>query len=307
MNIAFFGTSDRSLPILKVLNQHFNLVFCITKTDTKIGRAQKLEVPKVKIWADQNNIDCLKINSVKKQEQQITKELTTRKVDLGIVADFGFIITKPIIDTPKFGLINVHFSLLPKYRGASPIQFALLKGDQKTGITYYLMDDKLDTGSIIYQSEYKIKGDETSGELYAILFDKVAQELPKVITDYTQESLTHTTQNHSKASYTYSDSHPQSTYIFKEDAKINWQEPFSIIEKQVRAYNPWPISWTTLGELETGLNLKIKPSKDKGLKVKIHQAQLQQGKLIPEKIQVEGKKIMTWKEFANGYLDKTSS
>ncbi len=146
MKIAFFGTSDKSTPIVEGLHNNFDLALCMTKTDTKIGRKQKVRETAVKVWAKEHGINYLCIESIKESESAVAKELKKHKIELGVVADFSFIIPKSIINTPKYGLINVHFSLLPKLRGASPLQHAILQGLRETGVTYYLVDEEMDTG-----------------------------------------------------------------------------------------------------------------------------------------------------------------
>ena len=154
MNVAFFGTSDKSLPILNTLKEGFNLSLCITKADTKVGRRQELKESGVKTWAKGNNVDYLCIDSIETSQKEIIKKLKKNDIKIGVVADFSFMIPIEIIETPKHGLINIHFSLLPKLRGASPVQHAILKGLDETGITYYLMNERMDTGDILRQIKH---------------------------------------------------------------------------------------------------------------------------------------------------------
>ncbi len=205
-----------------------------------------------------------------------------------------------LINTPKFKLINIHFSLLPKYRGASPVQQAILNGDETTGITYYIMDKGMDTGAILQQVEYKIPANLTAGELYQKLFVLAAQKLPQVVNDYVSQIITPLPQDNARATYTYSKTHPKNTFIYKEDAKIDWNAGAAQIERQTRAYNPWPIAWTTLGDLKQVFH--VKPDKNENLKVKIFEATVEKNELNIKKIQVEGGKVLSWKEFTNGYL-----
>ncbi len=230
MKIAFFGTSNRSIPILNALKANFELVLCITKEDSKAGRHQVLRENGVKTWAKSNNIPYICIQKLDNEGVfKVIGPLKSYAVDIGVVADFSLIIKQEIIDTPPFKLINIHFSLLPKYRGACPVQFAILNGDTKTGITFYLMDKNMDTGKILAQVEYTLIGSETSGELYKILFEIAAQKLPNVIKEYVSGKTTPLPQNdtqatldariaRSTATYTYSKTHPKNTFIYKEDA-----------------------------------------------------------------------------------------
>lgn len=313
MNVAFFGTSDRSEPILEALRNHFNLCLCVTKSSRRVGRHQRKEDTLVKKWASEKNIDVFEIDTPKNKDtlNALSKALSKRKVGLIVVADFGFILPKTFVEEWQGKIINIHFSLLPKYRGANPVQAAIIQGEEETGITFLLMSPKMDAGPLLYQVKHKLTGKETSGELYEILFEKAAKHLPDVIKKYKNGHLNPRKQEEKKARYYFSPSHPQSTYIYKEDAKIDWNEPAEKIERKIRAFNPWPIAWTTLNELENATNneesplfnqnFKLKKNIDKNLRLKIYNAELDDGKLKPKKVQVEGKNIIDWESFKNGY------
>ncbi len=309
LKIAFFGTSDRSIPILESLNKHFELVLCITKTDTKIGRKQEIKETGVKKWAREHVIKYTEISSLKEYDLDLVlNELGRTKPTYGIVADFSYIIPESIINFFGGRLINIHFSLLPKYRGASPVQFAILNGDETTGITFQLVSKRLDAGDILNQTGYKMNGSETSGELYETLFEVAAGRVPEVIEGYKSGSIKPMPQNEDNATYTYSRTHPHHTFIFKEDGLINWKNDADSIERKIRALNPWPIAWTYLKDLQEASCLahgkfKFREHVNPELTVKIYSAHLEKGKLYIDKLQVEGKKIMTWEEFENGYLE----
>lgn len=333
MKIAFFGTSDRSIPILNTLSDSFSfpnasssnleLVLCITKQDSKVGRHHITKETAVKTWAKSHNIPSFCIEKLDNEgvskltsfacvveQLKIVELLKSSAVDVGVVADFSLILKQEIVDTPPFKLINIHFSLLPKYRGASPVQFAILNGDKKTGISFYLMDKNMDTGKILAQVEYTLTGNETSGELYKTLFDIAAKKLPNVITEYVGGKITPVPQDESLATYTYSKTHPKNTFIYKEDAQIDWSKDIEYIKRAIRAYNPWPISWSTLSDLDNSQflrekGLKIRAGANKSLKIKfyeldeVHDVRLRRW---TAKVQVEGGKILSWKDFENGYL-----
>ncbi len=302
-NIAFFGTSDRSIPILETLYQNHNLSLCVTKSDVKVGRHQTLKETGVKHWAIQKRVHLLTIDSINAETTRIIiEQILGSNTTIGVVADFSFILPLSVIDTPKHKIINIHFSLLPKYRGASPVQHAILNSDTKTGITYYVMDKGMDTGPIIHQIEYNLKMNETSGELYRALFEIAAKNLPKVIDEYISAAITPTAQNNASATYSYSKTHPKSTFIFKDDARIDWTQNGAQIERTVRAFDPWPVAWTTLAELGGALSLNLKESADKNMAVKIHKARLADGALVIDELQPAGKRRMSWKDFSNGYF-----
>lgn len=306
--IVFFGTSDRSVPILEALKTNFDLALCITKEDVLVGRHQTPKEVEVKRWAGENRVNCVTISkSLKNESEKIIEQIKLSEANIGVVADFGFIIPQEILAIFTKGLINIHFSLLPKYRGAGPVQFAILNGDGETGITYQLMEKTLDTGPIVKQITHKLDGTETSGELYRTLFKLSADHLPSVLQKYLRDELIPKSQAKAQASYTYSPSHPTATHIYKEDAKIDWLNNIQKIASAVRAYNPWPIAWTTLGELQDAKDKivnfsQIKDPKSASKTVKIHSVQISEGKIAIEKIQPEGGKILLWKQFKNGYL-----
>lgn len=302
MKIAFFGTSDRSTPILNTLKDRFDLKLCITKCDEPVGRKQELREVRVKKWAKDNKVDFVEIRNMKESKLDVMNEIKKRNIELGVMADFGFIVPKEVIDTLPMGIINIHFSTLPKYRGASPVQFALLNGDPKVGITYYLMDENMDTGDILEQYEYTIDANDTSGTLYEKLFVEASEKVASIIERYLGGKLKPRKQDDTHASYTYSRSRPRSTLVHKEDSKITWNIKPEEIKRVIKAYNPWPIAWTSLKELADGMGFETKSSKQNELYIKIYDANVTDGKLQIERIQVEGKKIMGWDDFKNGYL-----
>ena len=308
MKIVFFGTSERSLPILNSLKSNFDLDLCITKKDQLVGRKQELKECAVKTWSKNNNIDFVEVNNLRETDlDKVLSVIKKEKIEYGVVCDFSVIIPEEVIQLFGKNLINIHFSLLPKYRGACPIQFAVLNGDKHTGITFHVVDAKLDHGEIIHQIVYTMDQTETSGELYETLFKISAEKIPEVIRNYSEGTITPLFQEENEATYTYSPNHPTSTFIYKEDAEINWRKKPEVIERKIRAFNPWPIAWATLGEIESAKNLsigkiKLKPHINRNLKVKIFKGELVEEKLRILELQVEGKNRMTWKAFESGYL-----
>lgn len=309
--VAFFGTSDRSTPILEALKTNFDLVLCVTKEDVLVGRHREPKEVEVKRWAKANGVKFVTIaKSLKEEKEKIIEQIKSSKAEVGVVADFGFIIPQEILAVFPKGLINIHFSLLPKYRGASPVQFAILNDDSQTGITYQLMEFTLDTGPIIFQLPYPLAGTETSGQLYQTLFKPAAQQLPVVLQKYLDGKLTPQKQDETQASYTHSPSHQKNTYIYKEDAKINWNAPVEKIDAGVRAYNPWPIAWTTLGNMQSARTkivgfTQLKDPRNASKIVKIYTTQLAlDGRIGILQLQPESGKILHWQEFCNGFLIK---
>lgn len=303
MNIAFFGTSNKSTPILEGLkNSEFNLKLCITKNHIKVGRKQKTKTTAVKDWANKNRVQVITIPNLNVESKDtVLKSLKDNNIDLIVVADFAYIVPEEIFNYPTYKTINIHFSLLPNYRGSSPVQFSILNGDKKTAISYVLMDKKLDAGPIIHQTTHKILNTDTTGSLYKRLFEIAGTDIADVIKNYVDGKYKPKKQNKNKATYTYSPTHPKSTLIYKEDAKIDWLKSPKDIHNMIRAYYPWPIAWTTLKEFDKNY-VKIKPNKDLSKKVKIYKSQIKNGRLKIEFLKIEGKKKISWNDFKNGYL-----
>ncbi len=307
MRTAFFGTSKHSRPILEALKNEFDLSLCVTKSDRIVGRSQKREPTKVKKWSRENKIKIFEVDNFKNKEEDLLEALTEQRVDLIIVADFGFIITDRIINAYQGKIVNIHFSLLPKYRGANPVQAAILNGDSITGITYLLMSKEMDAGDILHQIKHPLEGSETTESLYKDLFKIAAQNIPKVIKGYIGGEIEPKKQNPKDATYHFSPSHPKSTYVYKEDARIDWTEDPQNIDRKIRAFYPWPIAWTTLEELEKNSDnrlsekIKLRENVNKDTTIKIYEAVLEKHGLSPTQVQVAGKSKIGWAEFKNGY------
>ncbi|MBU2634871.1 methionyl-tRNA formyltransferase, partial [Patescibacteria group bacterium] len=202
-----------------------------------------------------------------------------------IVASYGKIIPKKILEIPKYGCLNVHPSLLPKYRGPSPIQTTILNGDKKTGVTIILMDEKIDHGPIISNSKFEIRNSKlTYGELNVKLAKLGVKLLIETIPKWIRGEIKIKPQDHSKATYT--------KILKREDGKIDWSKSAQEIERQVRAFNPWPGTFTFIKH------------KNKTLRIKVLEADISKdNKLIIKKLQPEGKKAMSFEEFKRGYHD----
>lgn len=236
MRIIFAGTPDISAAVLQTLiNCKYNIVACLTQPDRPKGRGRKLTASPVKELAIQNGIHLLQPKTLK--ENTIQQQLKLLKPDLMIVLAYGLILPQVVLDIPTDGCINIHASLLPRWRGAAPIQHAILAGDSETGITMMQMDAGLDTGDIIKHYPCKISTNDTSASLCNSL-TKVAQAA--IIDTLEQHKFTGIKQDETQA--TYADK------INKNDAHINWNSPAHIIERKIRAYNPWPIAYTHLDD-----------------------------------------------------------
>lgn len=278
MKIVFIGTPEFGAIILKRLAKHYKPVLVITQPD-KPGNRKQITCSEVKKTAQEHNIPI----------SYSLKDI--KEPDLIILAAFSQILPKEILEMPKYGSLNVHPSLLPKYRGASPIQQTILNNDKETGVTVYLMDEKMDHGKIISFSKIpvpKTTYQKLSQKLAELGADLLIETIPKWI----NKEIKAKPQNEAKASYT--------KLIKKQDAKIDWNKPANKIERQIRAFHPWPGAFTFFKKQSKVIRTKILEadvSKDpEQLSVKC-----KKDYLIIKKLQPEGKKPITGKEFLRGY------
>ena len=268
MKIIYLGTPEFSAVILEALiNSDHEIAAVITNPDAPIGPKQILTPSPVKIIAEKNKIPIIKLEEIQKD------------ADLAIVAAYGKIIPKNILNIPRYGTINVHPSLLPKYRGASPIQNTILNGDKKTGVTIMKLDEEMDHGPILAQAELPIAGNDTYESLSQKLTILGEKLLIKTIPDYVSGKIKPVEQKHAEATYT--------KIIKKEDGKIDWSKSATEIERIIRAFYPWPAAWAIW----------------EGKVLKILEAEVRGDNLEIKKLQLEGGKILSIKEFLNGHKD----
>ena len=265
LRTVFFGTSEFGLPALEWLFQNTDLQAVITTPDKPSGRKQELIPSPVKQWAERNNIRLLQPDDLKDEVfQNVLRDLDP---EVAIVASYGKIIPQKVLDIPKYKSLNLHPSLLPKYRGATPVQNAILNGDKITGTTLMLMDDKMDHGPILAQKKYDIWPKTTYPQLHEELGKLSAEVLAENWEEYVKGELTPQPQDEAKAIYV--------KLLTKEDGKIDWKKEASEIERQIRAFTPWPGTYTVSGE-DT---------------IKIFKAQISDKKLVPGETLIENKKL----------------
>lgn len=313
MKIIFMGTPEFSVIILKgLINRGFKPVLVVTETDKPVGRKKVITPPPVKTLAQEQNIP---IEQPKKIEECKLK-IKNLRPDLIVVAAYGQIIPKSILDIPRYGCLNVHPSLLPRWRGPSPIQYAILNNDRKTGVTIILVDEKIDHGPILGQREIIIDENETGKTLYKKLADLGNRLLLGTIFHLGKGLVKARPQNEEKATY--------SKVLRREDGKINWKKTAEEIERQIRAFELWPESFTLWQSTRKLLKIKILKARileskggiaypvGKTLTVPQNQICVQCGKgflpgkgdfLVIERLQLEGKKEMTSEEFLRGHLN----
>jgi methionyl-tRNA formyltransferase len=237
LNIIFMGTPQFVVPVLEGLigSQH-NVIGVFTQPPRPSGRGQQIQKSPVHECADKNNIPVLTPKSLKGEEAQ--KEFLALKPDVAVVSAYGLLLPKIILDAPKYGCINIHVSLLPRWRGASPIQYAILKGDTETGVTIMKMDVGMDTGDMIAQQSLPITNTTTSKELYDTLFKLGAQMVVPILND--ADNIKATVQDESRATH--------APMIKKEEGKIDWSHSAIDIDRRIRAFNPWPATYCMTGD-----------------------------------------------------------
>ncbi len=239
--VVFFGTPSLTVPFLDALiNSDYSISAVITQPDRPAGRKNILTSPPVKKLAEQQGIKIIQVETLREEliqeDKSIFDEFGSLKADVYVVVAFGLIIPERVFSIPKFGAINVHPSLLPKYRGASPIQSAILNNDRTTGITIMKLDSGMDTGPIIDQMEIKLTQDETTPTLTEKITKIGPAFLIKTLNDYLNGKLVPEPQDNSKSSTT--------KQLTKKDGQIDWSQPAHKIESQIRAYQFWPGSYT---------------------------------------------------------------
>lgn len=235
MRIVYLGTPDFAVkPLLNLIGNGYNIVAVVCNHDKPVGRKQVLTPPPVKAVALENNIPCYQYDKIRVEGVEDLKAL---KPDLMVTCAFGQILSQEILDIPRLGVINIHASLLPKYRGASPIHYAILNGESKTGITIMKTDIGIDTGDIIMQEEIDIPENQTMGELFESLSVLGAELIVKALPSIIDGTCTFTKQDDKIATLT--------KIIKKDMAKIDWNNNAKDIVNQIRAFNPSPVAFTT--------------------------------------------------------------
>ncbi|TYL40838.1 methionyl-tRNA formyltransferase [Dickeya sp. ws52] len=239
LRIIFAGTPDFAAQHLAaLLSSEHEIVGVFTQPDRPAGRGNKLTPSPVKMLAEQHNLPVFQPKSLRPSEsQQLVAELSA---DVMVVVAYGLILPQAVLDMPRLGCINVHGSLLPRWRGAAPIQRALWAGDRLTGITIMQMDAGLDTGAMLHKIECPILPDDTSATLYDKLANLGPQGLLHTLTQLSASQVTAVAQDDSLATY--------AEKLSKEEARLDWHLSAEQLERCIRAFNPWPVSYFMVEE-----------------------------------------------------------
>ncbi|MBM7685505.1 methionyl-tRNA formyltransferase [Defluviitalea raffinosedens] len=302
MKVVFMGTPDFAVPCLqKLIDEKYYIAAVVTQPDRPKGRGKKMVAPPVKELAEKYNIPVFQPEKVRSPE--FIEVLRSIAPDLIVVIAFGQILPKEILDIPTYGCINVHGSLLPKYRGAAPIQWAIINGEKITGVTTMFMDEGMDTGDMILKKEIFIEPEYTAGDLHNIMAPVGAELLKETLNELIRGNIKREKQDENEATY--------APMLKKENGLIDWSQPSYKIVNLIRGLSPWPSAYTfykdqmikiwkaevydkiyefnAIGEI-------VEVIKNKGLIVKTGDSSL----LITE-IQAPNGKRMTVEEYLRGH------
>ncbi|SHH17319.1 methionyl-tRNA formyltransferase [Clostridium grantii] len=299
MNIVFMGTPEFAVPSLKILIKNFNVIGVFTQPDKPKGRGNKVTISPIKEVALENNIKVYQPKSLRK-DTEIIQELKDLDPDYIIVVAYGQILSKEVLNIPKYACINLHASLLPKYRGAAPINWAIINGETVSGNTSMLMDVGLDTGDMLLKQQVDIEENMTAGELHDILKDIGGELLIKTIEGYSKKEIKSIKQEDSETCY--------ASMLDKKLAKINWEKSAKEIHDLIRGLNPWPVSYTEYKEqimkIYSSKTLDKTSEKEAGTILKVNDEGIEvscgEKVILLTSIQFPGKKVLLVKDYLRG-------
>ena len=305
MRVVFIGTGDIGVPVLRWLieSEVHELGGIVTQPDRPVGRDQRIQPPPIKAAAAGLCIPVFQPERIKREEA--VREIQALAPDVIVVMAYGQILPSAVLETPRMACLNLHASLLPRHRGAAPIQAAIAVGDGESGITVMYMDEGLDTGDILLMSRLVVAMDETGGSLH----DKLAELAPMALADALQQLQSGTAprvpQDGDEATY--------APKLEREHGEIDWSQPAEAIERKIRAFDPWPGAYTTLQD-DNGRPRKLKIFKAAVDRENCHGSRLitatsahlkigaSDAALQLREVQLEGKKRMDAAELLRGHL-----
>lgn len=298
-NIVFMGTPEFAVPSLEALIKEFDVKAVFTQPDRPKGRGKKMAFSPVKEVAIKNDIKVFQPVRIK-NEPEFIGEIKKISPDFIIVVAFGQILPKEVLDIPKYGCINLHASLLPKYRGAAPINWAVINGEDKSGNTTMLMDVGLDTGDILLKEEVQITEEMTAGDLHDILMVNGGKLLVETIEGILHNKIKSIKQDEEKSNY--------ASMLNKKMAKIDWSiESFHIVNL-IRGLNPWPVAYCNFGDkvmkIYKAKDLEEKSNFEPGYIMEVSKNGLKvatgNGCILIDTIQFPGRKPLTVGEYIRG-------
>ena len=293
--IVFMGSPDFSLSTLRGLANAYDVVGVVTQPDRASGRGRELKAPPVKVLAQELGLPVMQPEKLKQPEAM--EQLRAWAPELIVVAAFGQILKKDVLELPRYGCINVHASLLPRWRGAAPINAAILAGDEETGVTIMKMDVGLDTGPMLMKRSIRLTRDDTAGSAFQALSTLGADLLLETLPDYLSGKLQPVPQPEEGATY--------APMMKKDEGRLDFTNDVNELERRVRAFNPWPGTFMDVD----GAMLKIHRSHVEAGEASVGQRLIVQnqpavgargGLLILDEVQPAGKKSMSGKSFLAG-------
>jgi methionyl-tRNA formyltransferase len=294
--ILFMGSPEFAIPSLKALMDDYQVVGVVTQPDRPAGRGNVLTPPPVKILASEAGMPVIQPNRMK--DPGVFEQLTDWKPDVMIVVAFGQILRQNVLDLAPYGCINVHASLLPRWRGAAPIQAAILAGDDQTGVTIMKLDKGIDTGPVLSQTRIPLDDRIATPELSEILAEAGAKLLLETLPEYLAGKLQPIPQEDSGACY--------ASMLKKEDAAVDFTKPAVEISRRIRAFSPWPGSQFQWGDRQIKI-IKAHPVLKPSVKPGEHQIiegypaiGTGEGSIVIDSIQIPGRKPMDGKAYLNG-------
>lgn len=300
MRVGFFGTPEIASYVLQHICNIYDIAFLVAPEDKKCGRDMKLQECAAKEFASCRDIPVLQPKNLK--DPEFAECLRAFNADIFVVVAYGKIIPGSIFAMPRFGTINLHPSLLPKYRGAAPVQWALINGESETGVTVQMINEELDAGDIVLQEKIGIDENISAGELYDIVFPVGAELVAKSIELLGSGKVVPVAQNHSEAT--------RCGKIDRDTAMIRWSSDAAAIHNLARGLNPKPVAWTTFRghnmkiwktALFSGITPELKPGEVRKFEKKHLLAGTGNGVIEILEIQPENKKKMDGLSFINGY------
>ena len=303
LKVIFFGTPEFAKTSLEAIHQsHHDVVGVVTVADKASGRGQKINQSAVKVFAVENNLPVCQPEKLR--DAEFLEEIAKLNADIFVVVAFRMM-PKILFEMPQMGTFNLHASLLPDYRGAAPINYAVINGEEKTGATTFFINEKIDEGNILLQKEIEISVEENAGELHDRLMVMGAKLVVETLDGLAENSIQEKPQPEVE--------HPKNAFkIFKEDTRIDWTKNSETVHNFIRGMSPYPASFSTIKIGDDEKFLKIykgtfendSHSKDPGtLEIDKHQFKIftKDGFYLPEEVQLEGKKRMSVKDFLNGF------
>ncbi len=297
LRVVFMGSPEFAVPTLKALLLAEEVVGVVTQPDKPAGRGQKLVAPPVKVVAEAAGVPVLQPRSARTAE--LLEALRALRADVAVVVAYGKILPQAVLDVPRFGCLNVHASLLPRYRGAAPIQWAIIRGERVTGVTIMKLDAGMDTGPMLLWRELSIREGETAGELAPRLSAAGAELMLVAMERLKAGRLIETPQDHAQATL--------APLLSKEDGRVDWRRPAGEVAALVRGVDPWPGASTTLdGEVLKLWGARVvegsgAPGEVLGVEAGGLVVACGEGALQAREVQLPGKKRMPAQAFVAGH------